>query len=172
MESETVDARDCADLLMRSIHPLMHTMRDAMRQLRLGEGDAPTMEQYRMMQMLSRHSPNLRELATRHAVTPSTMSRSIDLVVQRGWVTRTPAPDDRRQVVIALSEEGRAIHDAMMDQVREHLVARLSALDSADRARLYDALRTIGAILPAAFPHHDDECQPQANNPDQTEQTS
>ena len=157
---ELVDADECAELLMRSIHPIMHTMRDAMRQLQLGEGDRPTMEQYRMLQMLSMRSPNLRELAERHAVTPSTMSRSIDVVVQRGWVTRTPAPDDRRQVVIALSEEGRSIHDAMMGQVREHLAVRLRALDPAERARLYDALQAIGAILPATFPHQHDDCAP------------
>ena len=148
---------ECASMLLQTLHPLMRTMRDATRQIKLDQSETPTMEQFRLMQVLAARPRNLRELAAKHAVSASTMSRSIDVVVQRGWVTRMPDPADRRQVVIALSPEGEALHAGMVREVEVHLTERLSSLDEAERVQLHAALTVISRLLAASSrPDHEE----------------
>jgi DNA-binding MarR family transcriptional regulator len=156
--------RECASMLLQTLHPLVRTMRDATRQIKLDRSDTPTMEQFRLMQVLAARPRNLRELAAKHAVSASTMSRSIDVVVQRGWVTRTADPADRRQVVIALSPEGEALHAAMVREVEVHLTERLAGLDEAERVQLHAALAVIGRLLAASSPaDHAEDCDAPPN---------
>lgn len=167
-----VEARECAVMLLGTLHPLMRTMRDATRQIKLEDRETPTIEQFRMLQVLAAQSRNLRELAARHAVSASTMSRSIEVVVQRGWVSRTPDPDDRRQIIVTLTSEGRAIHDATVKQVEDHLTARLATLGPADCERLHAALDTVRDLLAASSPDHgDDHCHNQQHHARTMEQT-
>ena len=63
----------------------------------------------RLLTILANHSCNLSELALRQAVSLPTMSNSISVLVQRGWVKRVPSPDDRRQVVLELTPDGRGV---------------------------------------------------------------
>ena len=81
-----------------------------MRQRRVGDEDMLHLGQLRILEML-RHRPwNLGDLASRHHVTPSSMSRTVDVLVKRDWVARSSDPDDRRLVILKLTDEGhRAI---------------------------------------------------------------
>src|SRR5215207_2709591 len=51
-----------------------------------------------------------RELADVERVQPPTMTKIIGKLEERGLVRRTPHPTDRRQVIIAATEEGRAVY--------------------------------------------------------------
>ncbi len=51
----------------------------------------------------------LTRLADRLELDKSTLSRSIDTMVEAGWVERTVHPDSRRAVWIALTARGRSI---------------------------------------------------------------
>jgi DNA-binding MarR family transcriptional regulator len=52
---------------------------------------------------------NLRDLASKLNLDPSTLSRTIDGLVQRGLVKREADSRDRRYVFLSLTEEGRKI---------------------------------------------------------------
>ncbi len=80
---------------------------------------------------LAGHSCNLSELALRQAVSLPTMSNSISVLVERGWVKRVPSPDDRRRVVLELTSEGRVVLCQMQGQAE----ARVAELDGS-RCRL------------------------------------
>ena len=62
-------------------------------------------------------------LAAAEQVTPPTMSRLVDGLAAAGLVTRRPAEDDRRAVIIEATEAGRAL----MHEGRRLRVERLSA---------------------------------------------
>src|SRR5262245_45933597 len=88
-----------------SARPLLETMPAVMRGLHTlrreqFDEDTASVGQLRMLEMLRARSWSLSELATRHNVTPSTMSRSIDVLVRRDWVTRQSDPSDRRQLIL------------------------------------------------------------------------
>jgi DNA-binding MarR family transcriptional regulator len=84
-----------------------------------------------------------RELADVERVQPPTMTKIIGKLEERGLVRRTPHPTDGRQVIIAATEEGRAVH-AQFERVRdEWLARRLAELTPGER----EALRQAAEIL-------------------------
>ena len=54
---------------------------------------------------------NLKDLAGRLGLDASTMSRTVESLVQDGLAERTPGPKDRRATAIRLNEKGRAARD-------------------------------------------------------------
>ncbi len=56
---------------------------------------------------------NLKDLAGRLGLDNSTLSRTVESLVQDGLAERTPSREDRRATVIKLNEKGRAAHDRM-----------------------------------------------------------
>ena len=140
-------ARDCAHLLLDTIPHFMRRLRGSLRDLKVAEAEAPTMEQFRLLDILSYRPRTGGELAAKHGVTPSTMSRSIDVLVQRAWVNRQSDPDDRRQVVLQLTDAGKAAHTQMVYQIEDKVTELLEQLDDDDRARLFDGMRVLHSVL-------------------------
>jgi DNA-binding MarR family transcriptional regulator len=54
---------------------------------------------------------NLKDLAARLGLDNSTLSRTVESLVQDGLADRTPSKEDRRATVIRLNEKGRAALD-------------------------------------------------------------
>jgi DNA-binding MarR family transcriptional regulator len=84
-------------------------------------------------------------LLTQTLVTSGTMTNRIDRLAARSLVERLPSPDDRRGVLVRLTDEGRRRVDAAMSSLLEVERGLLSGLDEAERARLADLLRVVVA---------------------------
>lgn len=72
-------------------------------------------------------------------VTSATMTHRVDRLVEAALVTRSPDPDDRRGVLVALTATGRTrVDDALADLVgaEEELLAALGASERRDLAAL------------------------------------
>jgi DNA-binding MarR family transcriptional regulator len=83
------------------------------------------------------------QLASETMVTSGTMTNRVDRLTERGFVQRTPDPNDRRGVRVELTDAGkRAVDGALTDLLkREHTL--LDSLDTRQRADLADLLRTL-----------------------------
>lgn len=60
-----------------------------------------------------------RNLASSMALDPSQIVALVDELEQRGWVTRTPDPADRRNKLIVATDEGRHTYDQARQQVED-----------------------------------------------------
>jgi len=80
-----------------------------------------------------------RELADLERVQPPTMTKIIGRLEERGLVIRTPHPTDGRQVILAPTEEGRAIYAQFELARNAWLAEHLQQLDAEDRDALYRA---------------------------------
>ena len=153
------DAHDCAELLLGTVPNLMRGLGGAMRQ-KAGDDELPSMGQFRMLTMLH-HAPNsLSELASRHHVTPSTMSRTVDVLVRRNWVARQSAPDDRRQIVLSLTDAGKIALSSMHQRMIEAVAQMIEQLGDDERARLYEGLIILRTMLDRSRPPEHDHCRP------------
>jgi DNA-binding MarR family transcriptional regulator len=105
-----------------------------------------TVAQAATLEALSDGGLRLGELGRRLGIAPSTLSRNIDRLVDRGLVIRGPDPDDRRAQRAELTDEGRTTASA----VREHEAefAR-DILDRLPRGTIADTLDTVDNILEA-----------------------
>jgi DNA-binding MarR family transcriptional regulator len=100
------------------------------RRLRAERADTSlTLTQISSLSTLDRHGPmGPGELAAHEKVQPPSMTRTLAVLEERGLVVRTAHATDRRQSVVAISDEGRRLlHD---DRRRrdEWLAQRLTEL--------------------------------------------
>lgn len=78
-------------------------------------------------------------------VTSGTMTNRVDRLEERGFVERLPDPQDRRGVLVRLTEPGRRVVDGALDSLLDRESDLLAALKPADRQRLADLLRELGS---------------------------
>ncbi|MEU0933293.1 MULTISPECIES: MarR family transcriptional regulator [unclassified Embleya] len=90
------------------------------------------------------------QLLTQTLVTSGTMTNRIDRLAAKGLVLRLPDPDDRRGVLVRLTEDGRDRVDAAMAELLGQERAILAGLTVDQQAALAGLLRS----LVAPFDNH------------------
>ena len=91
-----------------------------------------------------------KQLLQQTLVSSGTMTNRIDRLVEHGLVERQPSPDDRRGVLVQLTEAGRTRVDAAFADLLDVERGLLGELDEADRQRLADLLREVVAPFDAS----------------------
>ena len=110
--------------------------------------DSVTLTQFRMLVVLEGHGPSrLNQLAERLDVTPSTALRMVDRLITAGLVDRRENAQDRREVVIDLTNTGRSL-------VRKVTRSRRAEIERVVRAmpanRRREIVRALDAFATAA----------------------
>ena len=87
-------------------------------------------------------------------LTPSaTMTSTLDALEVQGWVRRIPNPDDRRSVLIEITDEGQAVADRLLPGIRRLEQDALAELTDAERRTLLEllgkVLRSVAAVAAA-----------------------
>jgi DNA-binding MarR family transcriptional regulator len=80
------------------------------------------------------------ELAAHEKVQPPSVTKILARLEEHGYVSRTPDPVDRRQVVVVASEGGRALLADDRRRKDRWVSQRLATLDPSERAALGAAL--------------------------------
>lgn len=108
------------------------------RRMRAEKGDhGLTLTQLSVLATLMRHgamTPG--ELATHERVRPPSMTRTVAALVEAGLCSRTPDPDDGRQLIVDLTADGTALLRADRARRRAWLSSQLAALTPEQRATL------------------------------------
>jgi DNA-binding MarR family transcriptional regulator len=103
--------------------------------------DEVTLPQLRTLGVVGLEGPQtVSALAERLDVHASTMTRMCSRLVARNLVVRTPSASDRREVVIELTTQGRALVDAVLDKRRREIDAVVRRMTPDDRGRVVSAL--------------------------------
>ncbi len=76
-------------------------------------------------------------------VTSGTMTNRVDRLAARGFVERSPDPDDRRGVIVRLTPEGKTAVDGAFGALLDAERALLSGLPAKERTRLAGLLRSL-----------------------------
>ena len=118
---------------------------------RAGAFDRHGLEQWEfdVLSSLRRTGPPYRlscgTLVTQTMVTSGTMTNRIDRLEARGLVRRSPSPDDRRSILVRLTEDGRARVDAAFEDLLSVERLLLADLDEREAATLAALLRVVMA---------------------------
>ncbi len=113
-----IAATASAEQIARELLTLLPRLnRIVARDLRAEFGDEATIVQMRVLGALDVAPLTLSALARQREVSLQAASEHVQSLVARGWVKRTPDPDDRRQHLLSLTESG--LHQ--LEQVREHI---------------------------------------------------
>jgi DNA-binding MarR family transcriptional regulator len=87
------------------------------------------------------------ELASRERVQRPTATRLLARLAERGFVTRTADPQDRRSSLLAITAEGQALLGELRMRKDAYLARRLRTLSAEDRATLRRAADILERML-------------------------
>ena len=116
-------------------------------EVRREAGADTTMPQYRVLSHLAAGPMTLSTLAKQRRVSLQSMSELVQVLVERGWIERTPDLRDRRQHLLHLTDQGRSHYERAQDNTLQRLVPLLSALSPAELAAIQTAIPALRRVL-------------------------
>ena len=136
---EAAAARELLHVVMLVMRTVAAEMRRSRRPL------APT--QMGSLMRIAVGPCTMSELARHQAVGLPTISKSVDLLVRRGWVERWVDKHDRRQTMVHLTRRGRRVLGEIKQKTERHVSRTLAPLTPAERAQLMTTLRVLIRVL-------------------------
>ncbi|MBC7316210.1 MAG: MarR family transcriptional regulator, partial [Chloroflexi bacterium] len=113
--------RQTAEMILHTIPGVMRTIAGDLRR----RGIVPVPAHLGILIALAERPRSLGELADLHAVSPPTMSSSIHRLVSKGWLHCERDPQDRRRLLIHLTEEGWTVLSEIHQRDQEVVLERL-----------------------------------------------
>jgi DNA-binding MarR family transcriptional regulator len=145
MERSVTAERETAEQLAVALREAITRLNRRVRQTRpVGDLTFSQLSALTSLQLAGALTP--RELADTERVQPPTMTKIVGKLEERGLVARTPHPTDRRQVILAPTDQGRAVFAQFERTRNEWLAQQLAELAPEDRdtlARAAEILRQV-----------------------------
>ena len=110
-------------------------------------GQTIEMSQWSTLRRIGRTPCTMSELARYKGVGLPTISKSVDMLVRRGWVERWVDKSDRRQTLVRLTASGRRILTECRRALEEFLDQRLASLSATERNALDHSLQLVRQVL-------------------------
>ncbi|RSM58612.1 MarR family transcriptional regulator [Actinoplanes sp. ATCC 53533] len=141
----SVAERATAEQLAISVREAIMRLNRRLRQARaVGDLTFSQLSALTSLQLAGALTP--RELADTERVQPPTMTKIVGKLEDRGLVARTPHPTDRRQVILAATEEGRAVYAQFEKARNEWLALQLAELTPEERDTLERAAQILRQV--------------------------
>jgi DNA-binding MarR family transcriptional regulator len=148
MERSVTAERATAEQLAIALREAITRLNRRVRQARpVGDLTFSQLSALTSLQLAGALTP--RELADMERVQPPTMTKIVGKLEDRGLVARTPHPTDRRQVILAATEEGRAVYAQFERARNEWLALQLGELAPEDRDTLARAAEILQQVARA-----------------------
>ncbi|MER3439721.1 MAG: hypothetical protein C4346_20190, partial [Chloroflexota bacterium] len=111
-----------------------------------------SLRQFTALTLIQHESTTLGELARQLHVTPAVVTGLIDRLERRGYVRRATGAEDRRRVVLSLTDEGRQARDGLEERLIDALAGHLSSLTPDDLRTLERIVDHLGTMPLAGEP--------------------
>lgn len=137
-----------------AILPLLNRLVAA--EVRREAGEETTMPQYRALALLVVQPMTQSALAKERHVSMQSMGELVRVLIERGWVTRTPDPADRRQHMLAATVAGRDHYERAQQLMRRRLGPLMEQLSDQEGTAVKIALPALRRVLLAMKESDDD----------------
>ena len=127
------------DRFWETIPPLWHGVKMRLRAA-AAEQFGITVEQFHILRHVRKGIGSVSELAEVRQISRSAISQGVDALVEKGLLTRTQELDDRRHVLLQLTPHGCDLLNAIFDQNRTWMAAKLQSLSPAELGLLLQAM--------------------------------
>lgn len=143
--SQAAAAEECAARVMDTVPLVMRFIRSEMRAHKAAFLSIP---QLRSLAFINR-SPgaSLCDLADHLGVTSATASATTERLVQRNLVQRSHHPQERRRIVLNLTDEGKYHLQESLDQTRAHIADLLKGLTPEEVSHIESGLALLKNVF-------------------------
>ena len=138
--------KQCERALWRTLPSVMHISRDLARK-GLIDGGHLTPGQYHILRNINRGAKSVSDLAEREKVSPPAISRHVDDLVKLGLLERTRDPEDRRSIILALTEEGQSKWDKMVESNHRYFSERMKRLSVEELETIINGLELLYSVF-------------------------
>ncbi|MEH2394555.1 MAG: MarR family transcriptional regulator [Nostoc sp.] len=138
-------SEECATRVMDTV-PLM--MRFIRADMRAHSAAFLSIPQLRSLAFINRNpGASLSDLAEHLGVTSATASATIERLVQRDFVQRIAHPQERRRVLLNLTEDGKHHLKQSQDQTRAHITDLLKGLTEEQISNIEEGLTLLKNVF-------------------------
>ena len=130
------------DAFWENIPPFWQRINTHIRQAAAEQFDL-SVEQFHILRHIRRGRDTVSELAEAKNLSRPAISQAVELLVQKGLITRTTSTQDRRHIRLALTDAGDALLDAIFDDTRQWMMQVLSTLSGEELDALAQGLDTL-----------------------------
>ena len=106
-----------------------------------------TLPQAQLLRVLRRGPMQTGQLAAEMRISAPAITQLTDRLIRKGLIERSATADDRRCVIVALSDEGRLLVDQFRQRRREIFSEALADLSAAERKQALEVLEKVVKAL-------------------------
>jgi len=140
------DAVDAGTAARELLHLVMLVMRTVSAHMRRSP-DALAPAQMGTLMKVAVAPCTMSALARHLSVSLPTVSKSVDMLVRRGWLERWVDKRDRRQTMVRLTPEGRRVLASIKKRTQAHVGRSLVGLTASEREQLVGVTRMLSRVL-------------------------
>lgn len=150
MSAATPDRREAALAALREEFGCMLGAERRLRgrdQHRKGDGDLSIAQVRALFALDAREAATAGEIAEAARLSPASVTGMLDELEREGIVTRVRSEDDRRRVLVTLTEEGRAVLSKRRRRWLKRWEAAMEDVSERDLEAAAEVMRRIGDVL-------------------------
>lgn len=106
-----------------------------------------TVEQFHVLRHVRRGIASMSELADAKNISRSAISQAVDILVNKGLLTRAQSTQDRRYVELALTAAGNHLLDTVFKETREWMKQRMRTLTANELETIAKAMEVMKKML-------------------------
>ena len=128
-------------MITEYLHSFISHMNVIVRQI--ASQNKLSLSQYFTLTNISASGVSMSELSTMLGVDNSTLTRNINVLINRDLVTKSKSDHDRRAYTIGLSKVGERVMDKLEKQMESTLQEFIADIDPASKQPLIDVIESI-----------------------------
>lgn len=145
--SSTKELREQAiDRFWETIPPLWSTIRQHIRAEATDQFDI-SVEQFHVLRYVRRGTNSISDLATAKNISRPAISQAVDVLVNKGLVTRTQSTEDRRFVELTLTRSGNDLLDTVFKETRAWMKDLMDDLSDGELDTIASAMTFMKKML-------------------------
>ena len=138
--------RNVLEGLRQVMVPLWHSSRANIHQL-VSEKYGVTTSQFHTLRRIKGGKHSVSELAECLRVSPPNISRAVDELVQKGYVSRERLEEDRRRLELSLTSKADVLFSDIHQELDQLLEKDFERLSDKEIAKLNDAIEIIKKVV-------------------------
>ena len=125
-----------------SVPPAWRQTRNQIRRIAV-EKFQMTEEQFQVLRHIRKGRASVSALADTSQTSRSAVSKAVDALVNKGLVSRQHDPNDRRNIPLALTDEGQRVMIGIYEETEQWLSARFARLTAEEMKSLLQGMASL-----------------------------
>jgi DNA-binding MarR family transcriptional regulator len=142
MDTSASSLRSAVDSVLETLPPVWDRIRSNLRAAATSQFDI-TLEQFHVLRHIRHGYQSVADLAEKKQISRSAVSQAVDVLVQKGLVTRKQESDDRRCVLLELTALASEALDANFQKNRAWMEGKMASLEGAELKSVIEAMEIL-----------------------------